>query len=141
MTRVEPASGASPGATRAALSSERPTLAQAREQQKDGKLAGWQCQECHRTLATPVYRCTCGGEDIKLKELPSTGIVESFNIQRVSAEEFINEVPYAWAVVKLDDGTRVSGWIGYISEPKELPVGTKVKYVPGYKPGLQFEKA
>lgn len=21
------------------------------------------------------------------------------------------------------------------------PVGTKVKYVPGYKPGLQFEKA
>lgn len=118
-----------------------PTVAQVRELQKDGKLAGWTCATCGRTLATPVFRCACGGEDIRLKELPSTGIVESFNIQRVSAEEFINDVPYAWAVIKLDDGTRVSGWIGYIHEPKDLPLGARVKHVPGYKPGLQFEKA
>ena len=121
--------------------SERPTLAQVRELAKDGKLEGWQCQKCKRTTVSPMYRCTCGGEDIKLKELPSEGTVESYNIQRVSAEEWINEVPYAWAVVKLQDGTRVSGWIGYITDPKELPVGSKVKYVASYKPGLQFEKA
>lgn len=120
---------------------EHPSLAQVRELQKDGKLVGFQCQKCKKTLASPVFRCTCGGEDIKLKDLPLTGAVESFNIQRVSAEEFINEIPYAWAVIKLDDGTRVSGWIGYINEPKDLPIGTKLKYVPGYKPGLQFEKA
>jgi uncharacterized OB-fold protein len=118
-----------------------PTVAEARERARDGKLSGWQCQQCKRTLATPVYRCQCGGMDIALKDLPTTGVVESYNIQRVSAEEFINEVPYAWAVVKLDDGTRVSGWIGYISDPKDLPAGTKVKYVSSYKPGLQFEKA
>ena len=123
------------------MPNERPTLAQVREAAKDGKLQGWSCAKCQRTLATPVFRCTCGGEDIRVKDLPETGVVESYNIQRVSAEEFINEVPYAWAVVKLDDGTRVSGWIGYVSDPKELPMGTKVKYVPSYKPGLQFEKA
>lgn len=124
----------------AAQERERPTVAQVRELAREGKLAAFQCQKCQRTWATPSYRCTCGGEDIRLKELPTTGIVESFTIQRVSPEEWINEVPYAWAVIKLDDGTRLSGWIGYISEPKELPVGTRVKYVPGYKPGMQFEK-
>lgn len=125
----------------AGKSVERPSLAQVREAAKDGRLEAWQCQKCQRTTVSPMYRCTCGGEDIKLKELPLTGVVESYNIQRVSAEEFINDVPYAWAVVKLDDGTRVSGWIGYIAEPTDLPLGAKVKYVPSYKPGLQFEKA
>lgn len=124
------------------MAQERPTLAQVRELQKDGKLEGFQCAKCGRTQATPFVRClTCGGEEVRLKELPPTGVVESFTIQRVAAEEFINDVPFAWAVIKLDDGTRISGWIGYITDPKELPVGTKLKYVPGYKPGLQFEKA
>lgn len=120
---------------------EHTTLAQVRELLREGKLEGWQCQQCKRTQATPTYRCLCGGEDIKLKELPPTGVVESYTIQRVAAEEFINDVPYAWAVIKLDDGTRVSGWIGYVNEPKDLPLGAKVRFVPGYKPGLQFEKA
>lgn len=119
-----------------------PTIAEVKEHAKDGKLEGWSCGKCGRTQATPFVRCLkCGGEDVRAKELPPTGTVETYTIQRVSAEEFINEVPYAWAVIRLDDGTRVSGWIGYVTDPKELPVGTKVKYTPGYKPGLQFEKA
>ena len=119
----------------------RPTVAQVRELQRDGKLAGFQCHACRRTLASPVWRCACGGEDIRLKELPPTGVVETYTIQRVAAEEFINEVPFAWAVVRLDDGTRVSGWIGYVSDPKDLPLGARVRFVASYKPGLQFEKA
>jgi uncharacterized OB-fold protein len=119
-----------------------PTIAQVREQAKDGKLEGWSCARCGRTQATPFVRCLkCGGEDVQLKQLPDTGVVETYTIQRVSGEEFINEVPYAWAVIRLDDGTRVSGWIGYVSDPKDLPMGARVKYTPSYKPGLQFEKA
>jgi uncharacterized OB-fold protein len=121
--------------------STHPTMAEARELQRDGKLVAWQCGKCQRTWAAPSYRCVCGGEDIKLKELPVEGNVVSYTIQRVAAEEFINDVPFAWAVIKLDDGTRLSGWVGYVSEPKDLPMGARVKYVPGYKPGLQFEKA
>lgn len=118
-----------------------PTLAEVRELQREGKLVAFQCRACGRTQATPFLRCTCGSEDVGLKELPATGKVLSFTIQRVAGEEFINEVPYAWAVIELEDGTRVSGWIGYVGDPKELPVGTRVKYVPSYKPGLQFERA
>lgn len=119
-----------------------PTMQQVRDANKDGKLEGFQCASCQHTQATPFVRCLkCGGEQVRLKELPPTGIVETYTIQRVSAEEFINEVPFAWAVIKLDDGTRVSGWLGYIAEPKDLPLGAKVRYVPAYKPGLQFEKA
>ncbi|HEV8360894.1 MAG TPA: OB-fold domain-containing protein [Candidatus Thermoplasmatota archaeon] len=119
----------------------KPTMAQLHELHRDGKLAAFQCAACKRTQAAPMVRCTCGGEDIGLKELPSQGRVESFTIQRVAAEEFINDVPYAWAVIKLDDGTCISGWIGYVSEPKDLALGARVRFVPGYKPGLQFEKA
>jgi uncharacterized OB-fold protein len=119
-----------------------PTIAQVREANKEGKLEGFACAQCGRTQATPFVRClTCGSEKVRLKDLPGTGVVETYTIQRVAAEEFINEVPYAWAVIKLDDGTRVSGWVGYVAEPRDLPVGTRVKYVPAYKPGLQFEKA
>jgi uncharacterized OB-fold protein len=119
-----------------------PTLAEVRERVKDGQLLGFQCVQCERTQATPFVRCLqCGGEDVRAKELPTTGTVETFTIQRVAAEEFINDVPFAWAVIKLADGTRVSGWIGYVSEPKDLPVGARVTYVPGYHVGLQFEKA
>jgi uncharacterized OB-fold protein len=119
-----------------------PTIAEVREAQKDGTLLGFQCAKCQRTQATPFVRCLqCGGEEVRGKELPLTGVVETFTIQRVAAEEFINDVPFAWAVIKLDDGTRVSGWIGYVAEPKDLPVGQRVKFVPGYRAGLQFEKA
>jgi len=119
----------------------RPSLLQVRELQKDGKLIGFRCTKCGRTQVSPMYRCSCGSFDVKAQDLPLTGKVVSYTIQRVSAEEFINEVPYAWAVVELDDGTRVSGWIGYISTPKDLAIGAKVKYTSAYKPGVQFEKA
>jgi uncharacterized OB-fold protein len=59
----------------------------------------------------------------------------------VAAEEFMNETPFAWAIIELDDGTRVTGWIPYIAREEDLPMGSKVEFTPTYKPGIMCEKA
>jgi uncharacterized OB-fold protein len=87
-----------------------------------------------------MIRCTCGGERIALRELPPEGVVESYTIPRVSAAEWIRHVPYAWAVVKLADGTRVSGWIGGIAAPGDLRLGERVRFDPGSELGLKFAR-
>ena len=58
----------------------------------------------------------------------------------MASEQFLNETPFAFALIQLDDGPMVSGWIPYIRNEKELPLGQKVEYVSSYKPGMQFEK-
>lgn len=108
---------------------------------KDGKLVGFQCAKCKHDRFDPMLRCPkCGGTDIARRQFSSTGKVESYTIQSVASESFLNETPFAFALIQLDDGPRVSGWIPWIAKEKDLPLGQKVEYVSSYKPGMQFEK-
>lgn len=117
------------------------TMAELTEKRKDGTLVGFVCGNDH-AFASPVRRCPkCGSKEISEKELPNTGTVVSYTIQNVAAEEFMNETPFAWAIIDLDDGTRVTGWIPYIAREDDLPMGSKVEFTPTYKPGIMFEKA
>ena len=109
---------------------------------KDGRIVGFECAGCKRRQFTPMAICAaCKGRDIKAVDLPHEGTVDSYTIQSVSSEEFINDVPYAFVIVKLTDGTRVTGWIPYIASQRDLAIGDKVRFTPSYKPGIQFEKA
>ena len=91
---------------------------------------------------TPVARCAaCAGTSFETVTLPNDGTVLTFTIQNVAAEEFMNEVPYAWAVIRLSDGTNVTGWIPYVASERDLAIGDRVRYSPSYKPGVMFEKA
>ena len=108
---------------------------------RNGTITGHECQNCHRQSLTPMMRCTCGSKDIKEASFSSEGAVESFTVQVVASEQFINEVPFAWAIIKLDKGPRVTGWIPYVAKQADLKVGQRVKYTPSYKPGMMFEKA
>ncbi len=118
-----------------------PTFKEIREAVREGKIIGFKCRKCgHKSVTPMVYCFKCGGKDIERVELPSTGKVLTYTIQMVAPEQFINEVPYAWVIVELDDGTRVSGWIPFIDKPKDLPIGQRVKMVKTYKPGIVFEK-
>lgn len=117
------------------------SLKEQKELLKDGKVVGFHCAKCKHDRIDPMLRCPkCGSTDIQRREFSRTGTVVSYTIQSVASDQFLNETPFAFALVQLDDGPRMSGWIPWIAKEKDLPLGQKVEYTPSYKPGLMFEK-
>lgn len=113
-----------------------------REAAKDGRLVGWGCGKCGHKSITPMYACVKdGSREIKTVDLPNEGEIVSYTIQKIAIEEFINDLPFAFVVVKLMDGTMVSGWLPDVARDSDLPLGTKVRVAPTYKPGVLFERA
>lgn len=114
-----------------------------KESAKDGKLLAWACNTCGHKSITPMYICPLDkSRDIGTAQLPSTGVIEAYTIQKLIApEEFLNDIPFAFTVVKLDDGTLISGMVLDVSRDADLPLGTKVKHSPSYKSVYLFEKA
>jgi uncharacterized OB-fold protein len=118
------------------------TLRAQKEALREGRILGLECASCGERHFTPAVRCRKGHDALRVKEFAKEGRVVSYTIQQVAPEAFLNEVPFAWAVVDLDEGgPRVSGWIPFVSRPEELPMGQRVRFSPSYKPGMMFEKA
>lgn len=61
-------------------------------------------------------------------------------MQTVPSEEFLNEAPYAYVLVELEEGGRIAGWMPAVRSEADLTIGEKVHFVPSYKPGVQFSK-
>ena len=107
---------------------------------RSGKLLGYRCEKCGYQQVTPMLYCPkCGGDVIKSVELKPTGTIESYTIIQVPPETHINDAPYAWVIVKLDEGPKVSGWIPFISKPGQIKIGDRVRYKRSYLPGIVFE--
>ena len=122
---------------------ERPVLSfkEQREALKDGKIVGFHCAQWKTDRISPMTRCPkCHSGNIVRRQFSTTGKVVSYTIQSVASEQFLNETPFAFALIQLDDGPRVSGWIPWIGKAADLPMGQKVEYVSSYKPGMMFEK-
>jgi uncharacterized OB-fold protein len=118
------------------------SLAEQRAKLKDEEIWGFHCRKCSYDQFSPMVRCSkCGSRDIATRRFSKEGSVVSYTIQTVASEQFINETPFAFAIIQLDDGPRISGWVPWISKPADLPQGSKVHYVPSYKPGMMFEKS
>jgi uncharacterized OB-fold protein len=62
-------------------------------------------------------------------------------VQNVPGDEFLNEAPYAYVVVELEEGGRVTGWMDSVRAESDLTIGQDVRFTPTYKPGVHFEKA
>ena len=73
-------------------------------------------------------------------DLSGRGRVVAFTIQHVPTDEFLNEAPFAYVVVELDEGGRITGWMPTVRQVSDLTIGDRVHFVPGYKPGVQFAK-
>jgi uncharacterized OB-fold protein len=96
---------------------------------------------CGFTTATWALACPrCGQRDLAEFELAREGVLAAFTVQTVPSDEFLNEAPYAYVVVDLDGGGRVSGWIAGTPPDTDLTVGERVRFHPSYKPGVQFER-
>ncbi|HKS59347.1 MAG TPA: OB-fold domain-containing protein [Thermoplasmata archaeon] len=81
----------------------------------------------------------CGARDLTEVDLSGRGRVVAFTIQTVPSDEFLNDAPYAYVVVELDEGGRLSGWMPTVRKDGDLREGSRVRWVPSYKPGVQFE--
>lgn len=108
---------------------------------RQGKIEGCECLKCGNKQIDILEFCPhCHSPELKKVEFSKTGSVVTYTIQMVAPEQFMNEVPYAWAIIQLDDGPRTTGWIPFISKPSDLPVGQRVEFKKSYLPGLVFEK-
>lgn len=109
--------------------------------EEEHRLRGFRCPNCGLVTATWSLACPrCGKADLVETELSGKGEVVAFTVLTVPGDEFLNDAPYAYVVVELDGGGRVTGWMPAVRAEPDLTIGTRVHYVPGYKPGVQFAK-
>ncbi|HXG13652.1 MAG TPA: OB-fold domain-containing protein [Candidatus Nitrosotenuis sp.] len=109
---------------------------------KAGRVLTKKCTKCgHLHLATVYFCQNCGNKGFENKFLEGTGTVATYTIITVPPAGFEKYTPYAWVVMNLDGyDLRISGFLGGISSPDQLPVGTKIK-ITGYDDrGILLEK-
>jgi len=108
--------------------------------ESENRLRGF-ASACGFRSATWLLACPrCGQHDLVEVELSGHGTVAAFSVQNVPSDEFLNDAPYAYVVVDLEEGGRITGWIPGIASEAELRIGEAVHFVSGYRPGVQFAK-
>ena len=112
------------------------------EAAKAGNILARKCTKCDELHLATVYYCKkCGNKGFENSILKGTGKVITYTIMTVPPAGFENLTPYAWVVMELDDsGIRVSGFLGKISTPEDLPIDTPVKIMGFDERGIVLEK-
>ena len=107
--------------------------------EEDGRLRGFRCGHCGLVTATWGLACPrCGHRAYVELELGTTGTVVAYTVLSVPGDDFLNDAPYAYVVVDLDGGGRVTGWMPTVRDPAQLAIGERVRFHPSYRPGVQF---
>lgn len=113
------------------------------EAAKQGEILVRRCEECGQLHASTVYFCKgCGGSRFGDQTVSGAGRVATYTIITVPPAGFERYTPYAFVVMSLEESDlRVSGFMGGIATPEDLPVGTAAR-VTGYDDrGLLLEKS
>ncbi len=90
---------------------------------------GTKCMICGGLFFPPRGMCpTCRRSGaVEDFQFSGRGEVESFTIIRVAPEGFEHQTPYAVAVIKLEEGAKISGQI--VGDPGAVEIGKKVRPV------------
>jgi uncharacterized OB-fold protein len=108
--------------------------------EEEQRLRGFR-SACGFVTATWGLVCpSCGQPDLAELALSGRGRIAAFTVQTVPSDEFLNEAPYAYVIVELDGGGRITGWMPSVRSADGLEVGARVRWVPSYKPGVLFEQ-
>lgn len=107
-----------------------------------GKVLTRKCKKCGNLHLATVYFCQqCGHKEFEPKLLDGTGTVATYTIITVPPAGFEKYTPYAWVVMNIDNyDLRISGFLGQIASPSQLPVGSKIKIVGYDDRGILLEK-
>ncbi|MCH8859576.1 MAG: OB-fold domain-containing protein [Thaumarchaeota archaeon] len=109
---------------------------------KSGKILARKCKKCGDLHLATVYFCqNCGNREFENAILGGQGSIITFTIITVPPAGFDKYTPYAWVVLKLDNSVlRVSGFMGGIAKPADLPIGSRAKIVGFDSRGILIEK-
>jgi len=107
--------------------------------EEEHRLRGFHSRSCGFRTATWGLACSrCGSPELEEAPLGDRGRVVSFTVLHVPGDQFLNDAPYAYVVVELDGGGRVTGWMPEVRAETELEIGARVRLSSGYRPGVQF---
>ena len=96
------------------------------------------CEGCERLYYPPRYHCSkCGGSDFSNVHLDGNGEVYSYTVIRMPFEEFLEDAPFAFAEITLDEGLVVPGRF-VNEEEKQIQIGSRVSFVNSDKGVLWF---
>ncbi len=109
---------------------------------KSGKVLARKCKKCGELHLATVYFCqNCGNKEFENAFLEGQGSIATYTIITVPPAGFEKYTPYAWVVLALDNSKlRVSGFMGGIAKPADLPVGARAKIVGFDDRGILIEK-
>ncbi len=112
------------------------------EYAKQGKLLTHKCTSCgHLHLSTAYYCLKCGSKGFEDVVLDGIGAVATYTIITVPPAGFEKYTPYAFVVLSVDNSDlRISGFMGEIATPADLPVGTRAKITGFDDRGIIIEK-
>jgi len=98
---------------------------------KEKKLQGTKCKECGKIWMPPRIACSECFEDTEWIELPHTGEIMVSTIVWYTTSDFIQQVPYAVAFIKLDnaDTGMLQGVFSESLVPSKIQKGQRVKAV------------
>ncbi len=112
------------------------------ENAKQGKLLTHKCTSCgHLHLSTAYYCLKCGSKGFEDVLLEGTGTIATYTIITVAPAGFEKYTPYAFVILQLDaSDLRISGFMGGVAAPADLPVGTPAKITGFDERGIIIEK-
>ena len=112
------------------------------ENAKNGKLLTHKCTECGYLHLSTAYFCReCGSKGFEDVLLDGVGKIATYTIITVPPAGFEKYTPYAFVVLKVDNSDlRISGFMGGIATPADLPVGTPAKITGFDERGIIIEK-
>lgn len=112
------------------------------EQAKQGNVLAHKCTKCGHLHLSTVYFCQkCGSKGFEDALLPGLGTIATYTIITVPPAGFEKYTPYAFVVMLLDNSElRISGFMAGISQPSDLPIGTKAKITGFDERGIIIEK-
>ncbi len=94
------------------------------------QLIGTGCSKCGNVYFPPRAICpNCRGSGkVSETKLSGLGEVVTYTVVRVPPEGFEREAPYVVAIIKLEEGPRITAQI-VDCKPEDVKIGTKVKSV------------
>lgn len=98
------------------------------EAASDGRLLVQRCTACDRYQHYPRPHCVhCGALDPRWVEASGLGVVHTFTaIYRNDAPGFVDELPYVFAIIELDEGVRMAGNVIHI-DPEDVHIDMPVR--------------
>lgn len=109
---------------------------------QEGMLQIKYCPVCDIQHQFTTYFCrNCGSANMDIKTVLGRGHIATYTIITVPPAGFEEYTPYAFVVMSIDNtDLRISGFMGGIAAPADLPVGTRA-HITGYdERGLIIEK-